>query len=164
MIFGKKKRLNPSWFERNDDPHCPKILSVENETFSCAVPANWEELLKRELDCEMRIIAPLDPLIWDRDLSKKIFNFDYSWEVYKIPKDRIYGYYVYPLLYKGRFIGRMEAKFDKKKQNLHIFNFIEENDFKFDNNSEKKLMELINRWMNMLNAVSLSKDKTFSMI
>ncbi len=164
LVFGKKKRLEPSWFERDDDTLCPKILKVEGETFSCAVPANWKELLEKKLDNEIRAIAPLDPLIWDRDLTKKIFDFDYSWEVYKIPKDRIYGYYVYPLLYKGEFIGRMEAKFDKKKKNLHIFNLNKEDSFSFDNTSENKLIGLLDRWKNMLSAESLSKDKTFNMI
>ena len=164
LIFGKKKRLKPSWFENSKDSKCPQILSVEGESFSCGVPADWEKLLESKIDNEMRAIAPLDPLIWDRELTKRIFNFNYTWEVYKIPKDRIYGYYVYPLLYKGEFIGRMEAKFDKKNQNFHLFNFIQENGFDFDNNSEKKLLDLINRWKIMLNAETISKDKTFNMI
>ena len=164
LVFGKKKRLDPSWFERKDDPLCPRILSVKDESFGCAVPSNWEELLKSKIDNEMRAIAPLDPLIWDRDLTKKIFDFDYSWEVYKVPKDRIYGYYVYPLLYEGRFIGRMEAKLDKKKKNLHVFNLQKEEDFNFDNISEGKLIDLIDRWKAMLNAESLTKDQTFDVI
>jgi len=164
LVFSKKKRLEPSWFERDDDLRCPKILRVEGEPFSCGVPANWEELLNSKLDNEMRSIAPLDPLIWDRDLTKKIFNFDYTWEVYKIPKDRKYGYYSYPLLFKGEFIGRMEAKLDKKTKNLHIFNLYQEDDFNFDDTSERKLIDLLERWKLMLGAESLSKDKTFNMI
>src|SRR5439155_22319341 len=27
-------------------------------------------------------LAPLDPLCWDRDLLRRLFDFDYLWEVY----------------------------------------------------------------------------------
>ncbi|MBR6260378.1 MAG: winged helix DNA-binding domain-containing protein, partial [Erysipelotrichaceae bacterium] len=56
----------------------------------------------------VEFLAPLDPMLWDRDLIKAVFGFDYSWEIY-IPKEkRRYGYYVLPILYGQRFIGRME--------------------------------------------------------
>lgn len=57
---------------------------------------------------EVRFLAPLDNLMWDREFIKKLFNFDYSWEVY-IPKEkRKYGYYVLPVLYGNEIIARFE--------------------------------------------------------
>ncbi len=65
-------------------------------------------------------IAPLDNLIWDRELLRQVFDFDYCWEIYK-PKDkRDYGYYVLPVLYGDRFIARVEPVFDKKARVLRI--------------------------------------------
>jgi uncharacterized protein YcaQ len=55
-------------------------------------------------------IAPLDPLVWDRDLLRKLFAFDYLWEVYVPEAKRRWGYYVLPLLYGDRFVGRIEPR------------------------------------------------------
>ena len=56
--------------------------------------------------CEF--LAPLDPFLWDRDLIEKIFGFKYSWEIYTPQDKRKYGYYVLPLLYGDKLIGRIE--------------------------------------------------------
>ena len=47
-------------------------------------------------------IGPLDNLIWDRDLIRWLFDFDYTWEVYKPAEQRQYGHYVLPVLYGDR--------------------------------------------------------------
>jgi hypothetical protein len=56
-------------------------------------------------DGVMRVLAPLDPLIWDRALVKAAFGFDYVWEVYKPASARRFGWYVCPLLHQGRARG-----------------------------------------------------------
>jgi uncharacterized protein YcaQ len=60
-------------------------------------------------DDHIRILGPLDPLIWDRDLVRHIFDFEYVWEVYKPAKLRKWGWYVCPLLYRDRLVGRIDA-------------------------------------------------------
>ena len=57
--------------------------------------------------CE--VIAPLDPLMWDRKLIRALFGFDYRWEIYTPAEKRRFGYYVLPLLYGEGFAGRVEA-------------------------------------------------------
>ena len=163
LSIGKRKRIFPEWFLINDEKS-PRIVSLEEGQKGIAVPANWEEMLECKMDNEMRAIAPLDPLIWDRELLKYVFDFDYTWEVYKIPKDRKWGYYVYPLLYQGRFIGRLEANLDKKTKTLKIFNFQKEDDFNLDNAIESALHNLFNRWQNCLSADKLIYDKSISAI
>jgi len=59
-------------------------------------------------------------LIWDRKLIKELFDFDYKWEVYTPEKDRKYGYYVLPILYGDKFIGRFEPVYKKKTQTLIV--------------------------------------------
>jgi uncharacterized protein YcaQ len=56
----------------------------------------------------MNLVAPLDNLLWDRDMVRDIFDFDYKWEVYVPAAKRKYGYYVLPLLYGDRLVGRIE--------------------------------------------------------
>jgi len=69
----------------------------------------------------MKFIAPLDNLIWDRDMVSKIFDFDYTWEVYIPAAKRKYGYYVLPVLFGNRFIARLEP--EKSVSHLSIKNW-----------------------------------------
>jgi uncharacterized protein YcaQ len=66
-------------------------------------------------DDHVRILGPLDPLLWDRDLVRRIFDFDYVWEVYKPASQRRWGWYVCPLLYRDRLIGRIDARIESGK-------------------------------------------------
>lgn len=63
----------------------------------------------------LEFIAPLDNLLWDRELIKELFDFEYKWEIYTPVKDRKFGYYVLPVLYGEDFIGRIEMVRNKKK-------------------------------------------------
>jgi hypothetical protein len=65
-------------------------------------------------------LAPLDPLAWDRDLLLRLWDFDYRWEVYVPAAKRRWGYYVLPLLYGDRFVGRIEPRIDRKAGALRI--------------------------------------------
>ena len=62
-----------------------------------------------EPDDRMRILGPLDPLLWSRPLVKHVFGFEYVWEVYKPAERRRWGWYVTPLLHRGQLVGRFEG-------------------------------------------------------
>jgi uncharacterized protein YcaQ len=74
------------------------------------VPAGFRERPVEEPDARVRILGPLDPLLWDRGLVKLLFGFEYTWEVYKPAEQRRWGWYVCPLLHRGRLVGRLEAR------------------------------------------------------
>jgi uncharacterized protein YcaQ len=61
----------------------------------------------------MRILGPLDPLLWDRALVKLAFGFDYVWEVYKPEHQRKFGYYTLPILWGERLVARVDGKLDR---------------------------------------------------
>jgi hypothetical protein len=61
----------------------------------------------------MRILGPLDPLLWDRGLVRLAFGFEYVWEVYKPASQRRWGWYVCPLLHRGQLVGRLEARVEE---------------------------------------------------
>jgi uncharacterized protein YcaQ len=69
------------------------------------------------------VMAPLDNLLWDRRLTKELFDFDYVWEVYKPVAERRWGYYVLPILYGDRFVARFEPGRDKESGALMIKNW-----------------------------------------
>ncbi|MGD8458406.1 MAG: crosslink repair DNA glycosylase YcaQ family protein [Anaerolineales bacterium] len=78
---------------------------------------------KRGPKAQAAFIAPLDNFMWNRKLIQHLFNFSYTWEVYKPPAKREYGYYVLPVLYGDRFVARMDPAFDKKTRVLTVNNW-----------------------------------------
>ena len=68
-------------------------------------------------------IAPLDNLLWSRNLIERLFGFRYVWEVYKPASQRVYGYYVLPVLFGDRFVARFDAKYDRNTGELHLLSW-----------------------------------------
>ena len=58
-------------------------------------------------------LAPLDPIMWDREALMPLYGFDYRWEVYTPAAKRRWGYYVLPILFGDRLVGRIEPRIDK---------------------------------------------------
>ncbi|MES2463251.1 MAG: crosslink repair DNA glycosylase YcaQ family protein [Armatimonadota bacterium] len=69
---------------------------------------------------EAILLAPLDPLVYDRSRNRAVFDFDYTWEVYVPQAKRRWGYYVLPILYQDKLIGRVDPKIDRKTATLHL--------------------------------------------
>jgi len=65
-------------------------------------------------------IAPLDDLLWSRNLVERLFGFRYVWEIYKPAPQRRYGYYVLPVLFGDRFVARFDSKLDREAGRLTI--------------------------------------------
>jgi uncharacterized protein YcaQ len=65
-------------------------------------------------------IAPLDPVMWDRRLLRQLWSFDYVWEVYVPEHKRRWGYYVLPILFGERFVGRIEPRVDRATKTVRI--------------------------------------------
>lgn len=82
-----------------------------------------EAARQQRITRRISFIAPLDNLMWDRDTIKNIFNFDYRWEVYTPVEKRTYGYYVLPILFGDRFIGRIEPAVNTVRNVLEIKGF-----------------------------------------
>jgi uncharacterized protein len=65
-------------------------------------------------------LAALDPLAWDRDLLRSLYDFDYLWEVYVPAAKRRWGYYVLPIHFGDRLVGRIEPRLERKTDTLRI--------------------------------------------
>jgi uncharacterized protein YcaQ len=59
------------------------------------------------------LLSPFDNLLWDRPFARRVFGFDHLIEVYKPAPQRVYGYYVLPLLWRDRIVGRADLKSDR---------------------------------------------------
>ena len=93
-------------------------VQIEGSSRRYLATPEFLEQKRIRFDDRVRILGPLDPLLWDRNLVRHIFDFDYVWEVYKPAKDRKWGWYVCPLLHRDRLIGRIDAHVDKGTLNV----------------------------------------------
>jgi uncharacterized protein len=103
---------------------------------------------------QVSILAPLDNMLWDRALIKKLFDFDYTWEVYVPKEKRKYGYYVLPMLRGSNIIGRIE--FDKYRASLPltVINMWLEPNIKLNNALKSKIDSALKRLTTYLDASS----------
>jgi uncharacterized protein YcaQ len=65
-------------------------------------------------------LAPLDPFMWDRSALEPLYDFTYRWEVYTPAAKRRWGYYVLPILFGDRLVGRIEPRIDRKAKVVRI--------------------------------------------
>ena len=66
------------------------------------------------------LLSPFDNLLWDRPFARRILGFDHLIEVYKREHERRYGYYVLPLLWRDRIVGRADLKSERKEGALLV--------------------------------------------
>ncbi|MEM5774613.1 MAG: crosslink repair DNA glycosylase YcaQ family protein, partial [Anaerolineaceae bacterium] len=56
------------------------------------------------------LLSPFDPVVWDRQRSRELFNFDYTIECYTPAAKRKFGYFTLPILHRGQLVGRIDPK------------------------------------------------------
>ena len=81
-------------------------VDIEGQRFH-AVPAMLD-LTTARVSREPKIIAPLDPIMWDRKGVNHIWGFEYLWEVYVPEAKRRWGYYVLPIMVGDQFVARAD--------------------------------------------------------
>jgi uncharacterized protein len=72
------------------------------------------------VDPEPLLLAPLDPMIYDRKVTQGLWDFDYTWEVYTPPAKRKRGYYALPLLAGTELVGHVDPKADRERGKLRV--------------------------------------------
>jgi uncharacterized protein YcaQ len=67
-------------------------------------------------------VPPFDPTVWDRKLLASLFGFDYVWELFVPPAKRRWGWYVLPILFRDRFVGRIEPRIERAEGRVDVLN------------------------------------------
>jgi hypothetical protein len=88
-------------------------------------------LLERppEPEPSVAFLPPFDPLVWDRGLLGSLFEFDYVWELFIPPAKRRWGWYVLPMLFGDRLVGRIEPRIDRTAGRVQVLGLWWENGF-----------------------------------
>ena len=69
---------------------------------------------------QVRILSPFDNAVIQRSRARDIFDFDYQIECYVPEAKRQFGYFCLPLLYRDRFVGRIDCKAHRDRQCLEL--------------------------------------------
>ena len=66
------------------------------------------------------LLPPFDALVWDRPFLAALFDFDFVWELFLPPEKRRWGWYVLPILFGDRFVGRIEPRIDRASGRVEV--------------------------------------------
>jgi uncharacterized protein YcaQ len=95
-----------------------EIVTVEGWKDKAYVPAG--PTIPRRGCPDGRLVSPFDPLVWFRPRDVRLFDFDYTIEIYTPEPKRKYGYYVLPFLQGDAIVGRVDVRSDRNASVLRV--------------------------------------------
>jgi uncharacterized protein len=113
MVVSRLRYGAPQWADA-----CRAALARAKARLPCAevdgVRWFWPEgenprSARHRIDEELRLLAPFDPVVWDRRRFEAFWGWGYRFEAYTPAPQRVRGYYALPLLWRGAVIGWANA-------------------------------------------------------
>ena len=135
------------WAQTASDMIAVKLETHDGQWLSALAPPDIEWRLSdaSEPTSRLRIINPFDPIVRDRNRLLALFGFAYRNEMFVPAAQRLWGYYVYPLLERDRFVGRIEIKADRSAGCLRVTQFWPESGQSWSTGRQRKLAAELSR-------------------
>ncbi len=113
-LKGGRARLVPTLDQLVADDVLARVRLRESGAVALVEPASLELLAAGPAaPTGAFLVSPFDNMLWDRAEAEALFSFDHRLEIYKRPHERIYGYYVLPLVDGPAIVGRIDVKADR---------------------------------------------------
>ncbi len=122
------------------------VENVENTYYT--TPKLLESISKIAVEKKVHLLSPFDNLVIQRKRLSDLFNFDYLIECYVPEPKRVFGYYTIPILFGDTFVGRLDAKADRKADTLTVKQIWYEKGFKPTPDFTKKIDEQLKLFAN----------------
>ena len=135
LLWRRRRRRRSTFARESPEPPGRNELRKELVELGALVPVEVEGVrgkrfvLAEELALlqappepppSVAFIAPFDSLLWDTALLASLFDFDYVWEGFFPPAKRRWGYYVLPIVFGDRFVGRIEPRIDRDGARVEV--------------------------------------------
>jgi len=116
------------YFRLKPDDFYPRIAElVEDGTLRQIAVRGWSQPAYLHADARVprritgqALLAPFDPLIWERARTERIFGTRYRIEIYVPAEKRVHGYYVLPFMMDGQIVARVDLKADRQAGTLLV--------------------------------------------
>ncbi|MBS0664772.1 MAG: winged helix DNA-binding domain-containing protein [Verrucomicrobia bacterium] len=97
----------PLYILKEDLPHLLSAAEPSNRQPSSPIPS-------------VQLLGPLDPLIYERRVTRSLWDFDYTWEAYTPAAKRVRGHYSLPILAGCELVGHVDPKADRERRRLRV--------------------------------------------
>lgn len=120
-----ERRLQAAGIARQKSPWTPIGMAgeparVEGSSWKWRVDPQAVAALDDDPGGRVAILNPYDRMLFDRPRLTELFEFPFILEQFKPKAQRVYGYFVYPILIGDRFAGLLDAEVDKKREALVV--------------------------------------------